>query len=225
MTFSIVARCARTGMFGVANTSSSIAIGARCPHVRAGVGAVSTQNVTDPLLGPAVLDAMAGGLGAEEAVAHVISSHRYSEYRQVLAIDRSGNLACHSGELSLGIFAEQAGTDCLSAGNMLKSPDVIEAIVSSCEAHPERHLADRLLHALLAGLAAGGEAGPLHSAALKIADSDAFPLVDLRIDWAEEGPLGQLSALWENYRPQMAAYRVRAVDPAAAPSYGVPGDL
>ena len=75
-----------------------------------------------------------------------------------------------------------------------------------------------------ATMAAGGEAGPVHSAALKVAGELTWPLVDLRVDWADEDPIGQLDALWQAYRPQMQDYVTRALDPTAAPSYGVPGD-
>ncbi len=84
-------------------------------------------------------------------------------------------------------------------------------------------LGDRLMAALQAGLAAGGEAGPVHSAGLKIADRLDWPLVDLRIDWSD-APIAALAAAWAVYRPQMAAYVQRALDPTQAPSYGVPGD-
>ncbi len=90
MTFSLVARCADTGMFGVAISSSSPAVAARCAYARAGVGAVASQNVTDPTLGPLALDLMQGGMGAAEAIAGVTDLGRFIEYRQVLAVDRSG---------------------------------------------------------------------------------------------------------------------------------------
>jgi uncharacterized Ntn-hydrolase superfamily protein len=85
-------------------------------------------------------------------------------------------------------------------------------------------LADRLLAAMHAAMAAGGEAGPVHSAALKIAGDLSWPLVDLRVDWADDDPIGQLDGLWQAYRPQMQDYVTRALNPTAAPSYGVPGN-
>jgi uncharacterized Ntn-hydrolase superfamily protein len=85
-------------------------------------------------------------------------------------------------------------------------------------------LADRLLAAMHAAMAAGGEAGPVHSAALKVVGDHTWPIIDLRVDWAEEDPLGQLDGLWQAYRPQMQDYLTRALNPTTAPSYGVPGD-
>uniref|UniRef100_UPI0025E54F82 DUF1028 domain-containing protein n=1 Tax=Roseobacter sp. TaxID=1907202 RepID=UPI0025E54F82 len=97
MTFSLVARCAGTGMFGMAIASSSPAVAARCVYTRAGIGAVATQNVTDPRLGPETLDLMAAGLSAAEAVSRVIAETDFPQYRQVLAIDARGRTAVHSG--------------------------------------------------------------------------------------------------------------------------------
>jgi len=127
MTFSIIGRCETSGKIGIAISSSSIAVGARCPWLRAGVGAVSTQNITLP-----------------------------------------------------------------------------------------------------AALNEGGEAGPVHSAALSIIDGSSpsinCPIVDLRVDWADHDPIGELIGLWQAYQPQMDDYIARALEPANAPSYGVPGD-
>ncbi|HET7901249.1 MAG TPA: DUF1028 domain-containing protein, partial [Candidatus Nanopelagicales bacterium] len=103
MTFSVVGRCARTGAFGVAITSSSPAVASRCAYVRAGVGAVATQNVTDPRLGPAALDALTAGVDAAAAVAQVSSSAAYAEFRQLSAIGASGSAAVFSGSSSLGV--------------------------------------------------------------------------------------------------------------------------
>lgn len=111
MTFSRVARCDRTGMFGVAISSSSPAVAARCSHARAGVGTVASQNVTDPRLGPLTLDLMAGGLSAREAVARVREEAGFADYRQVLVVDGSGRSAIHSGARALGIRAEAAATN------------------------------------------------------------------------------------------------------------------
>jgi uncharacterized Ntn-hydrolase superfamily protein len=85
------------------------------------------------------------------------------------------------------------------------------------------HLGERLMQALEAGLKAGGEAGPVRSAGLQVADRLTWPLVDIRIDWADD-PIGMLRAAWDVYAPQMQAYVQRATDPTQAPSYGVPGD-
>lgn len=222
MTFSIVARCARTGQFGMAISSSSPAVAARCAHVRAGVGAVASQNITDPALGPLVLDRLKAGMTAEAALQAVTDGRPHIDYRQILVVDAAGATAIHSGGQVLGIWGEARAMDCAAGGNLLAG-DLVPAAMVQAFAGSKSHLGERLMLALEAGLTAGGEAGPVHSAGLKVADRLSWPLIDLRIDWAED-PIGMLRQAWEVYAPQMGAYVQRAEDPTQAPSYGVPGD-
>jgi uncharacterized Ntn-hydrolase superfamily protein len=224
MTFSIAARCARSGAFGVAIATSSIAVGARCPHARSGVGAVATQNVTDPALGPLLLDFMRAGLSAKEAIAKAVEGRDNIDYRQLIAVDRHGNSASWSGRHILGRHAVAERQDCVAAGNLLKSERLPQAMTHSFAENVADHLAERLLRALEAGLEAGGEEGPVHSAALLVVHEHSFPLVDLRCDWDDKAPIAQLRLLWTAYEPQIEAYLTRAIDPSAAPRYGVTGD-
>ena len=223
MTFSLVARCAETGMFGMAISSSSPAVAARCAYARAGVGAVASQNVTDPSLGPRGLDLMAAGHSAPDAVAEIKAQAAHITYRQVLAIDAQGRTAIHSGENVLGHWNEAQGRDVASGGNLLAHDGIPAAIVAAFE-NSTGHLGDRLLTAMQAGLAAGGEAGPVHSAGMMLVDNVSWPVADLRCDWTEDCPIAAIGAAWEVYKPQLNDYVRRALDPAAAPSYGVPGD-
>lgn len=223
MTFSIVGRCAETGQLGIAISSSSIAVGARCPWLRAGVGAVSSQNITLPALGPQILDELAGGLAAQAALERTLARNGYSQYRQVAVIDAEGRTAMFSGEHTLGTHNAVAGEQCVAAGNLLANAAVIEAMVAAFEQGGDC-LASRLMSALQAGQAAGGEAGAVHSAALSVVDDLTWPIVDLRVDWAEENPIGELEKLWLAYQPQLQDYLTRALNPTLAPSYGVPGD-
>ena len=223
MTFSLVARCAETGMFGLAISSSSPAVAARCSYARAGVGAVASQNVTDPRLGPLTLDLMESGMSAPEAVAEATMRGTFIEYRQILAVDGKGETAIHSGPNSLGIYAEQLGANVAAAGNLLANPDIPAALVDGFHS-AKGHLGDRLIAAMRTGLAAGGEAGPVHSAGLTIVDKVAWPVADLRCDWTEACPIEEIATAWSVYKPQLEDYVQRALDPTAAPSYGVPGD-
>ncbi|VVD63037.1 DUF1028 domain-containing protein [Pandoraea anhela] len=224
MTFSIVGRCEQTGQLGIAISSSSIAVGARCPWLRANVGAVATQNVTLPALGPDILERLAqGGTDPQTALRDALTESRWSEYRQVTVVDAQGRTAHFSGHQALGTYHAAAGRQCVAAGNMLSSLAVVESMVPAFE-QTTGALADRLLAAMHAAMAAGGEAGPVHSAALKIVGDLVWPIVDLRVDWAEDDPIGQLAGLWRAYAPQMQDYVTRALNPTAAPSYGVPGD-
>lgn len=224
MTFSLVARCAKTGMFGVAISSSSPAVAARCAFTRAGIGAVASQNITDPALGPLGLDLMGDGLTAKQAIEAIQTRAKFLDYRQVLAIDAAGKTAHHSGTNSLGTWTHAEGRDAISAGNLLANEGVPAAIVAGFE-EATGHLGDRLLAAMRAGLKAGGEAGPVHSAGLQIADKVAWPAVDLRCDWTEDCPIAIVEAAWAVYKPQINDYLQRARNPTLAPSYGVPGDV
>jgi uncharacterized Ntn-hydrolase superfamily protein len=223
MTFSLVARCAETGMFGLAISSSSPAVAARCAYARAGVGAVASQNVTDPTLGPLALDLMQGGKSARDAIATVRDQGKFIEYRQVLAVDKHGGTAIHSGPNSLGIWTQAQGPDVASGGNLLANDGIPQAVVDGFLSSTG-HLGDRLIAAMRAGLAAGGEAGPLHSAGMLIVDKVTWPVADLRCDWTEDCPIENIATAWDVYKPQLDAYVQRAIDPREAPSYGVPGD-
>lgn len=224
MTFSLVARCAQTGMVGMVISSSSPAVAARCAHVRAGVGAVASQNITDPALGPLMLDAMAEGMAPEAALARIVSVRPHTAFRQILAVDAAGRTAIHSGGNVLGQWGQAQGRDCAAGGNLLAQSGVPSAMVAAFEATPGA-LGDRLVAALRAGRDAGGEAGPVHSAGLKIAHRLDWPWADLRCDWLDEGcPIEAVGRAWEVYAPQAEAYVRRALDPTAAPSFGVAGD-
>jgi len=226
MTFSVIGRCDKTGQMGIAISSSSIAVGARCPWLRAGVGAVSTQNITLPAYGPQLLDLLGQGLSPEIALTQATQSETYAQYRQIILMDAKGETAVFSGSETLGVHHAARGKQCVAAGNLLKTPQVIPAMTAAFE-QAQGHLAERLLAAMQAALNEGGEAGPVHSAALSIVDGHPavnWPMVDLRVDWADHDPIGELGKHWRAYQPQMQDYITRALNPSAAPSYGVPGD-
>lgn len=223
MTFSLVARCADTGMFGVAISSSSPAVAARCAYARAGVGAVASQNVTDPTLGPFALDLMEAGRSAGEVIGAIRAKAAHVDYRQVLVVDKLGYAVTHSGAQALGVWSAAAGKDCAAGGNLLADEAVPAAMVATFE-NSSGHLGDRLIEVLRAGLAAGGEAGPVHSAGMMLVDKVSWPVADLRCDWTEDCPIEAVATAWDVYKPQLDAYVQRALDPREAPSYGVPGD-
>lgn len=224
MTFSLIARCRRTGQFGSAVVSSSPAVGARCAYVRAGVGAVTTQNVTDPRLGPKALDLLSRGATAQETVRIIERTASHAEFRQVTVLGAADPGAVWAGRRALGAHGWHCGENSVSAGNLLADHSVPEVIVRAFEAsNAELELCERMLLALEAGLVAGGEAGPVHSAGLLVAGTEAWPLVDLRVDW-DEAPLTTLRNAWACWQPQMYDYVSRALCPEQAPSYGVPGD-
>lgn len=224
MTFSLLARCPETGRFGMVISSSSPAVAARCAHARAGVGVAATQNITDPVLGPRLLDLLAQGLAAEAAMARVVAEAPHVEYRQLMAVDREGGAALYSGSKILGVWGTALSDGVVAGGNLLASPGVPQAMVDAFVATGGA-LGDRLIAALRAGRDSGGEAGPVHSAGLLMVDAESWPLAELRCDWLDDAcPVEAVARAWAVYAPQMAAYVQRARDPREAPSYGVPGD-
>jgi len=223
MTFSIAARCAETGMFGVAVSSSSPAVAARCAFARAQVGAATSQNVTDPALGPAILDRMQDGESARQAVEHTASATEHRAHRQLTAVDRNGNGFVYTGERALGTTAACAAQDVACAGNLLASEEIPAVMVDAFQL-AEGHLAERLLTAMRAALDAGGEAGPVHSAGMLVVRKVPWPIIDLRVDWTEDGPVEALVRVWAVYQPQVEDYVTRALNPGDAPGYGVPGN-
>jgi uncharacterized Ntn-hydrolase superfamily protein len=224
MTFSISGHCPDTGMVGVAIATSSISVGSRCPWTRAGVGAVATQNITLPELGPLILDRLQQGMAPQAALDAATAARPHAEFRQVAVVDARGRTAHFTGHETLGVNGVASDEGCLAAGNLLSNPGVPDAMAAGFAERRGEHLAERLLYALERGANAGGEVGPVHSAALRVASEIPWPLVDLRVDWSDRDPIAALRQLWCAYEPQMNDYVTRALDPASAPSYGVPGD-
>lgn len=212
MTFSIVAREPDASLFGIAMASSSPAAAARCAHARAGVGAVVTQNITNPALGPAVLELLQRGRQADAAVEIALATEPYASYRQLLAIGPSGPAVIHSGSHVSGVHGEAIGKHAAAAGTLLASPGVPGAMLESFE-QAKGYFGNRLLTALHAALIAGGEAGPIHSASLLIVRDIAWPIVDLRVDWTEDDPIAALFATWDVYVPQIEDYVQQAWRP------------
>jgi uncharacterized Ntn-hydrolase superfamily protein len=214
MTFSLLGRCDATGQLGVVTTTSDLAVGARVPFAAAGVGAVVTQSRTDPRLGPALVAALAAGLSAAEAVARVADADEHRAWRQLGALDASGAGAAHTGGHAWPFASAIDGSDCLAIGNMLRGEQVLSASLDTFAA-TSGELAGRLVAAIAAAERAGGETGELRSAALLVVERESFPLVDLRVDDAAN-PLAALALLWEQYRPWVREFTLRALDPDAA---------
>lgn len=222
MTFSVVGRCADSGRFGVACTTSSICVGARCPWVRTGVGAVTTQFLTDPALGVAILDELEAGHSPDEALQAVLtiaSNKPHAQYRQVACIDVMGRTAWYTGDQVVEPAGTASGVNVVATGNLLVDAETVcAAMVSAFESTVGQHLAARLLAALEAGEAVGGEADDCHSAVLLVTHDDlsaGWPLVNLRVDWTESSPLAELRKLWQRYEPQAEDYAARAANPGS----------
>lgn len=216
MTFSLLGRCARTGRIGAAVATSSIAVGSRVPFVAPGIGGVLTQHRTDPRLGPRGVALLRSGCTAAETVAALAASTPQRDWRQIAALDASGDSAHFHGARVKPELGAAPGRDCVSIGNILADAGVPAAMTAGFEAASGEELAERLLRALEAGEAAGGEHGDVRSAALLVVGVESFPLVDLRADWAPLA-VSALRVLWEEYRPKVDEFVVRALDPDSAP--------
>lgn len=216
MTFSIAGRCSRTGMLGAVVTTSSMAVGSRCAWAEPNVGAVLTQHRTDPRLGPAILGGLKRGATPEAIVHDLEKADPNLKWRQLAVIGADGQGAFFNGAKILSVAKGRVGRNCVAAGNILRTTDVVDAMVETFEANEDQSLAERLMRAIEAGDAAGGELKQLKSAALLVVHQESFPYVDLRVDLNSQ-PLVELRFLWELYEPGAANYVVRAVDPDQAP--------
>jgi uncharacterized Ntn-hydrolase superfamily protein len=223
MTLSIAAWDQQTGQLGAAISSSSISVSSRCLHWRPNVGIALSQNITDPRLGQHMLGLLSDGVTTADAVNATVTSTPYAQYRQLALINNQGETGLFTGDQVLGCFSSAQGKHCVAAGNLLANGGVPAAMIASFE-QSSGSFGQRILEALQAGVDAGGEAGPLHSAGLLIGADMSWPIAELRFDW-DEDPIGKMFAGWAVYEPQIDDYIKRAFNPGIAPSYGVPGDL
>ncbi|MGI5438469.1 DUF1028 domain-containing protein [Streptomyces shenzhenensis] len=221
MTFSLVVRDG--DRFGMVASSSSPAVFARVGHLRPGVGAAASQNVTDPTLGTQLLARLAGHGDAGRALAEVTEAADHIEYRQLTVLGRSGPGFAYSGSRTLGRYASATADGAVAAGNMLSGEHIPDVLLDAY-AQATGELEERLLIALKAAVAAGGEEGPVYSAGLAVVADVDWRVTDLRVDWADD-PVDRLAQLLDVWLPQRDDYVRRGLDPSSAPSYGVPGDL
>ena len=217
-TFSIIGRCSRTGMLGVAITTSDITVGSRCPYVVPSVGAISTQASTDPGFGPFALRLMGQGYPAKGALQQLEANDPFIERRQLGMVDRNGNSAARTGAMNNPWAGHIAGRDHVAMGNGLVGEGVVQAMSSVFLDAADLDLEERLTRTLEAGQEAGGEAQdatPHHSAALLVYASDTFSRVDLRVD-EHPTPVVELRRLLDIFAPKIDYFALRANDPEAA---------
>lgn len=206
MTWSIVACDAETGAFAVAVTTRFFAVGAVCPWVMSGVGAVSTQALVNPYLGSKGLKLLAEGISAADTLQALLATDEGRALRQIHMIDSRGRTAAHTGSDCLNWAGHRAGEGVSVAGNILAGPRVVEDTLAAYQANPKLPFAERLIGALDAGQAAGGDSRGKQSAALRIFTSEDYPFLDLRVDDHVE-PLVELRRLYEVYQRDYAVFR------------------
>jgi uncharacterized Ntn-hydrolase superfamily protein len=199
MTWSIIARDAETGAFGVAVTTKFFAVGALCPHAQSGVGALATQALINPTFGPRGLKLLGEGRPAASVVETLLEGDAGREARQLHVLDATGGNAAHTGKRCVGWCGHLIGDGFSLAGNMLVGAAVIEATAATYRAAAALPFAERLIRALDAGQAEGGDKRGKQSAALLIHTTEEYPYLDLRVDDHAE-PLTELRRLYEESR-------------------------
>jgi len=216
MTWSICAHDPDSGAFAVAVATCNFAVGASCPHIRAGVGAVSTQSITNRYLGPAVLDAMERGLPAEAALRSALAGDDGRSLRQLHAIDAEGRSAAWTGAHCVEWCGDTGRPGASFAGNMLAGPEVLAATAAAFEAAHGLPLAERMMRAMEAGDAAGGDRRGKQSAALVLTTTEDFPDINIRVDDHKEPivELRRLFTLWEEMGASRITNAPRKANPA-----------
>lgn len=206
MTWSIVARD-RSGAFGVAIASRFFAVGVLCPHARSGVGALATQALVNPLYATPVLAEMASGSDPSRIIAMLTAADDGREHRQLHMIDACGRGAAHTGAACIDWCGHTLRNGFSVAGNMLAGPQVIEETAAAYEAGSHLPFAERLIAAMAAGEAAGGDKRGKQAAALLIHTVEDYSWLDLRVDDHAE-PLQELRRLYdkslERFQPFLA---------------------
>ncbi|GJD53720.1 hypothetical protein OPKNFCMD_6498 [Methylobacterium crusticola] len=221
-TFSIVARCPRTGDLGVAVATAVPAVGGLCPFVASGVGAVSTQSWVNPYLAIDALAAMAGGASGPDALAAVLGDDAGRALRQVGVVDAAGRAASHTGADCTPYAGHRLGDGMAVQGNMLTGPETLDAMARAFADAAEADLPERLMRALEAGDAAGGDKRGKQSAALKIHGTEAYPSLDLRVD-EHAAPVTELRRVLEIARHQLVPF-VAGMPRRGQPAAGLPAD-
>lgn len=221
MTYSIIARCPRTGQFGIAIASYSIAIGRYCDGaIRANTGVTLTQGVPNPRNSYLAINLLAEGRTAAQALREVLCNDADGEVRQIAIVDREGSVVAHSGKNLRPWAGHCVGEGYAAFGDGLAGKNVLEAIAAAFIAMPDAGLDERLLAALEAGGHAGGMVGaggrlPERSAAITVWGNRTHNEIDLRVD-LHGSAITELRRIYTDYRPSIAYYEARARSPRNA---------
>jgi uncharacterized Ntn-hydrolase superfamily protein len=199
MTFSIAARCPRTGMLGVATSSKALAAGAMVPYCRAGVGAVASQSFANPYLGIDGVELLEHGLPAERALERLIEGDPGRDLRQLAIVDKEGRTAAYTGDRCIPWAGQSAGAGYVCLGNILRGEDVVKAMAQAFQNTLAEELPERLMQALEAGQEAGGDRRGRQSAGITVVAEEAYPFVDLRVD-DHPDPVPELRRVLEVYK-------------------------
>lgn len=204
-TYSVVARCARTGELGAAVATAVVAVGALVPWVRPGAGAACTQAWTNPCLALGALDRLAAGATAPEALEGALGTDPSADLRQLGVIGGEGAGVAWTGEGCAAWAGHRTGADHAVQGNMLTGPEVVDAMAAAMTGSEALSLDERLMRALEAAQAAGGDRRGRQSAALKVMGREAYARVDLRVD-EHPDPVAELRRILGIARLQLALF-------------------
>jgi uncharacterized Ntn-hydrolase superfamily protein len=217
MTFSLIGRCERTGMFGIAISTSEMAVGSRCIHVAPGVGAIVSQASTNPRLGHLGLNLLRAGYSAPRALDEIAASDQFVERRQLGCLDVTGLGAARTGAGNKPWAGHRVERNVVVATNAVVGAEVADSMFDAFKRGADLPLWERLLRSLEAGKAAGGQPDGETSSGLYVVDRDTYPLVDLRVD-LHATPVTELRRLADAYFPLVAYYNLRPRDPNVPPA-------
>jgi len=212
MTFTIVARCQRTGMLGIGTATNAFCVGVRVPFIRERLGAVAIMAIADERLGPTALRLLELGYKAPGVIEQLVAADPFAEYRQLAVVDDDGFAAARTGVENKDWAGHRVGDGYVVLGNAIASEQVIDAMETAYLADPDEDLEERLMRAIEAGRDAGGQPNGQRSAALLVYDRKSFSRVDLRVDIHDE-PEAELRRIFDIYRPAIPYYDMRQVDP------------
>ncbi|MFC1886095.1 DUF1028 domain-containing protein [Thermodesulfobacteriota bacterium] len=215
-TFTVMGRCERTEMIGMAMATRSLAVGARVPHIRSRLGAVAIMAIADARLGYTALKFLEMGYKAPGVIEELVHADPYCEYRQLGVIDDDGFAAARTGKMNRDWAGHHVGENYIVLGNVLTGEHVLDAMESVFTASSEDNLEDRLMQSLEAGRDAGGQHGGQQSASVHVYDTKPFPYIDLRVDFHEE-PVGELRRVFDVFKPAIPYYNLRQVDARVPP--------
>jgi len=220
MTYTLVARCPRSGAFGIGIATYSLAVGAKCPAIATGTGALTTQAFVNPTFKALGLRLLSQGHPAAQVTEQLRGADPDFDFRQVAIIDRRGDVVCHTGTGTRQWSGHRIGAGFAALGNVLKDEGVVAAMADAYQAGDKHELAERIMRALEAGHVAGGQHGldgplPERSASLLVHDGEEHALLDLRVDSHPEAVV-EMRRLLDEFKPYIPFYRERWREPAKA---------
>ena len=220
MTYTLIARCPRSGAFGIGIATYSLAVGAKCPAIATGIGALTTQAFVNPTFKALGLRLLGQGHPAAQVLEQLRGADTDFEFRQVAIIDRRGDVVCHTGTRTRQWSGHRIGDGFVALGNVLKGEAVVAAMADAYRANETHDIAERIMRSLEAGRSAGGQRrldGPLpeRSASLLVHDGEEHALLDLRVD-SHPDAVVEMRRVLDEFKPYVPFYRERWREPAKA---------